>query len=141
MFCGCYSLKHIPDISKWNINIFIGLEIVHLNGERNGKIKLKEVKIINDMSYIFCECNQLISLPDISKWNSNNVTNMSYMFYKCKSLITLPDISKWNINNVTNMSYMFYGCNSLESFPDISNCKINNVADVNNIFCGCYSLK
>ena len=37
-----------------------------------------------------------------------NVTNMSGMFSECKSLSSLPDISKWNTNNVTNMSYMFY---------------------------------
>ena len=30
----------------------------------------------------------------------NNVTNMSWMFSDCSSLISLPDISKWNTNNV-----------------------------------------
>ena len=35
------------------------------------KIRLKEVKLINDMSYMFYECNQLISLSDILKWNIN----------------------------------------------------------------------
>ena len=55
-------------------------------------------------------CSSLSSLPDISKWNTNNVTDMSYMFSNCTSLSSLPDISKWNNNNVTNMSYMFNGC-------------------------------
>ena len=32
---------------------------------------------------------------------------MSDMFLGCKSLSSLPDISKWNINNVTDMSYIF----------------------------------
>ena len=40
------------------------------------------------------------------------------MFYKCNSLISLPDISKWNTTNVNDMSWMFYGCNSLISLPD-----------------------
>ena len=35
---------------------------------------------------------------------------MSNMFYKCESLLFLPDISKWNTNNVTDMSNMFYEC-------------------------------
>ena len=52
----------------------------------------------------------LSSLPDISKWKTNNVTNMSYMLYGCRSLSCLPDISKWNTNNVTNMSDMFDEC-------------------------------
>ena len=49
---------------------------------------------------LFYECSSLKSLPDISKWNTNNVTDMSCLFYKCSSLKSLPDISKWNTNNV-----------------------------------------
>ena len=48
------------------------------------------------MSYMFYGCKSLISLSDISNWNTNNVTNMSFMFFGCKSLISLPDISNWN---------------------------------------------
>ena len=33
----------------------------------------------------------------------NNVTNISEMFSWCSSLSSLPDISKWNTNNVTDM--------------------------------------
>ena len=65
---------------------------------------------VNNMSYMFKGCSSLLSLPDISKWNTNKVTSMSMMFLECTSLSSLPDISKWNINNVEDMSYMFYGC-------------------------------
>ncbi len=51
------------------------------------------------MSNVFSECNSLISIPDISKWNVSKVNNISKMFYGCNSLITLPDISKWNISH------------------------------------------
>ena len=34
----------------------------------------------------------------------NNIIDMSYMFSNCRSLSSLPDISKWNTNNVTDMS-------------------------------------
>ena len=47
---------------------------------------------------MFYYCNSLISLPDISKWNTSNVNNMNRMFSFCNSLISLPDISKWNTN-------------------------------------------
>ena len=36
---------------------------------------------------------------------------MSYLFCNCKSLNNIPDISKWDTKNVTKMSNMFYGCN------------------------------
>ena len=45
---------------------------------------------------------------------------MSFMFSGCKSLLSLPDISKWNTNKVTNMSNMFENCSSLSSLPNIS---------------------
>ena len=54
-----------------------------------------------DMSYMFYYCISLLSLPNISKWNTNNINNMSWMFSDCSSLSSLPDISKWN----TNKSY------------------------------------
>ena len=39
-----------------------------------------------------------------------NYSNLKYLFYKCSSLSSLPDISKWNTNNVTNMNSMFFVC-------------------------------
>ena len=55
------------------------------------------------MERMFYNCESLKSLPDISKWNTSNVTNMEDMFYYCGSLESLPDISKWNTSNVTNI--------------------------------------
>ena len=37
-----------------------------------------------DMSYIFFNCISLLSLPDISKWNANNVNYIRDMFYNCQ---------------------------------------------------------
>ena len=59
------------------------------------------------------KCSSLSSLPDISKWNTINVTYMSGMLFKCSSLSSLPDISKWNINNVIDMSYIFGNCSNI----------------------------
>ena len=43
------------------------------------------------MSCMFNECSKLSSIPDISKWNTNNVNNMKAMFQKCSSLSELPE--------------------------------------------------
>jgi len=59
------------------------------------------------------------SLPDISKWDTGNVTSIFGMFDECISLEYLPDISKWDTKNVTNMKIMFFGCTLLKSLPDI----------------------
>ena len=49
-------------------------------------------------------------LPDISKWNTKNVTDMNSLFCGCKCLLKLPDISKWNTNNVKDFSGIFKYC-------------------------------
>ena len=109
------------------------------------KVKLKEIKTITHMSYMFGDnwsdySDKLSSLPDIDKWDTVNVTNMSYMFYCCYKLTILPDISEWNTKNVKNMSYMFCNCKSLSSLPNISKWDTKNVTNMSNMFNHCQSL-
>ena len=75
---------------------------------------------VTDIGGIFYGCSSLYSLPDKSRWNINKVTNMNNVFYKCLSLSSLPNISKLNTNNVTNLWIIFYNCSYLSSLPDIS---------------------
>ena len=63
MFCGCISLKSLPNISNL------------------------DTSNVTDMNSLFNECILLISLPDISRWNTSNVTDMGTMFNKCNILI------------------------------------------------------
>jgi len=92
------------------------------------------------MKNTFSICPSLISLPDISKWNTSKVKYMSFMFFECSSLLSLPDISKWDTNNVKYMDSMFKECSSLCSLPDISKWNTENVKDMSNMFCQCSSL-
>ena len=110
---------------------------VNNNNHNKLYIKLKGINNVTNMSGMFGGCSLLLSLPDISKWNTSNVAHMSYMFYECSSLSSLPDISKWNTNNVNNMSGMFCGCSSLLSLPDISKWNTNNVTDMIHMFYEC----
>ena len=89
---------------------------------------------------MFSYNQNLLFLPDISKWKTNNVTNMSNMFSYCENIESLPDISKWNTKNVTNISYMFSNCKKIKSLPDISKWNTNNVKEIKGIFSNCSSL-
>ena len=62
--------------------------------EKYNKIIIYQCNYYYDMSYMFYNCRLLSSLPDISKWNTNNINSMKGMFYNCYSLTSLPDISK-----------------------------------------------
>ena len=82
------------------------------------------------MANMFKDCNLLKSLPDISKWNTNNVFNMDGIFEGYDALKSLPNISKWKTGNVTIMKNLFRNCSSLEFLPDLSKWKANSVTDM-----------
>ena len=113
------------------------------------KLRIKFINNIIDMSYMFYNCDSLISLSDNNETDINclflimHIINIHGMFYGCKSLISIPDTSKWNTSKIICMHGMFYGCKSLRSLPDISEWNISNVENVENIFLmffGCESL-
>ena len=111
------------------------------------EIKLKENKTISNMSHMFCrgieEDDRILlwQIPDISKWNTINVTDMSYLFCCCENLESLPDISSWNTSNVKDMSNMISYCRNLESLPDISKWDTSNVTDMSHMFANDWKLK
>ena len=83
---------------------------------------------------MFNKCLLLSSLPNISKWSTDNVIDMSYMFNKCSKLLQLPDVTKWNTNKVSNMRYMFNECSSLTNLSAIPETDYQNVIILNFIF-------
>ena len=95
-------------------------------------LNIHQIKVhnISNITGIFAECSNLISILNISNWFitisksilnqnfqsthidkneyiSNGVFYFRYMFYNCKSLKILPDISKWDTKYVNDMSYFF----------------------------------
>ena len=96
------------------------------------------------MRSLFRGCQKLYDLPDISNWNTKNVTDMSYMLCSC-GVNNLPDISKWNIENVKNLSWMFaqprIGHADTIYFPDISKWNTKNVNDISCMLYGLFNNK
>ena len=92
---------------------------------------------VEDMSYMFGNCNSLSSL-DLSKLNTAKVENMAYMFYYCRSLSSL-NLSNINAANVEDMAYMFYYCRSLSSL-NLSNINTAKVKNMAHMFYYCQSL-
>ncbi len=68
-----------------------------------------------------------------------NYSNFKGMFYNCKSLISLPDISKWNTDQ-KRIGDIFNECISLSYLPDLKNWKFSSVKFESNTFEGCFSL-
>ena len=131
------------------------------------EIKLKIIRDMKDISFMFSDCKSLLSISKLLTWNTDNIISMKGMFAGCSSLVSLPDlsviktnkvrnfrgifagceslvslpnISKWNTDNVTDMQYMFNNCYSLKTLPDISKWNTMNVTDMRFMFCNCRSL-
>ena len=92
---------------------------------------------MTDIGGMFSGCNGLTS-PDVSNFNTYNVTNMSVMFQLCSNLTSL-DVSNFNTENVKYMFGMFLNCSGLKSL-DFSNFDTQNVTDMRYMFAGCGTL-
>ena len=118
--------------NKINFSYFYILEEI---GKNIIKYSFKNKLIKTD--FLFSDCS-LLSNIDLSKFNSQNVTNMCGMFKNCGSLSQL-DLSNFNTQNVTNMAKMYEGCSSLTKL-DLSNFNTQNVTNMAEMFKGCSSL-
>ena len=68
--------------------------------------------------------------PDVSKWNTSNVTDMRWMFGIATS--ANPDVSKWDTSKVTDMYWMF--AETTDANPDVSKWDTSNVTNMNSMF-------
>ena len=93
------------------------IQIFGTNFVNNNKNNCKMIIEGNEMELKDKINNITNNILEIKLKGIKNITNMSYMFYNCSSLNSLPDISKWNTSNVNDMSYMFDGCSKLSKIP------------------------
>ena len=104
MFSFCKELLSNIYLSVDNFNINDINNSFDGNNSNNFSEKADNSNEINDLNYF--------------KENIfTNVTNMNRIFGGCSSLISLPDISKWDTKNVTDMKYMFYIAGRLGTSP------------------------
>jgi surface protein len=84
---------------------------------------------------MFYYCSSLTEL-DLSKFNTDNVTDMFCMFDNCSSLKKL-DLSKFNTDKVEDVSYMFNNCfeKKQTSFLICKASTIKHVTEDNNNSC------
>ena len=142
-FSYCYKYKDIGKyIVKYSFeNYLININYIFSRCENLVKVDLSNFNTsnVNDMSFMFNECNKLKEIKGINNLITNNVINISSMFKGCNSLEDL-DLSTFNTSNVINMSVMFGACNNLK-YLNISNFNTLNVNDMSFMFNECKKLK
>ena len=101
-------------------------------------IKIIFIKKIQNLSYLFRGCQNIISI-DLSSFDTSECTNMKYMFGKCFILKEI-NLSNLNTSNVIDMSYMFNKCKKLENIEFPNSFNIQKVEDMSFMFDQCFSL-
>ena len=101
------------------------------------QIKLKLFRYIEDISYMFENCENLFSIENIYELNTSKIKNLNNLFFGCSSLSFIPDISNWDTSNAINMGDIFSGCSMITSLPDISKWNTSRVKNMSYMFSGC----
>ena len=97
-------------------------------------VEIIEQKPITNMQKMFYECENLLSLSDLSSWDMKNITDTSNMFSFCSRIENISFLNNWNMKNVTNTSGMFTGCTSINSIDSLKNWNMENVYDTSYMF-------
>ena len=107
-------------------------------------LNLLNTSQVTDMSYMFNNCRNLISL-DLSSFDTSNVVNMYGMFRmwnenNCYGSLQSLDLSGFDTSKVTKMGSMFAFNTSLTTL-NVDNFNTKNVTDMYHMFVNCTRLK
>ena len=69
---------------------------------------------MTSLSNTFRGCSNLTTPPDVSAWDTQNVTNMSFLWEGCSSLPSPPNVASWNTAKVQRMDSCFRNMGSFD---------------------------
>ena len=101
------------NISGWNLNkcktlksMFYGCRYL----ERVIGFDSLDISNVEDLSFIFSRCKNLINIGDLSNWDVKD-KNLAYAFQMCSKLKSIGDLSKWDLKNPTWSTFEVCGIN------------------------------
>ena len=138
MFYKCSSLQDL-DVTNFDISSAISVQCMFRDCQSLTTLDLTnfDTSLVEFMDGMFTYCYNLQVIKGIEDFSTKNTSNMDSMFASCNSLSVL-DVSRWDTSNVTNMSYMFSGVPVTEL--DISNFSTSEVTDMSGMFNYCSNL-
>ena len=138
MFNECYKLKVIKGINNFDTS-----NVVYMIGMFQGCRELEYLDLSNfktfkvdNMEYLFNNCNKLKEIKGINNFNTSKVKNMIAMFNECNQLEYL-DLSNFNTSNVDDMGKMFRQCTKLKKIIGINKFNMSKVIKKDEMFLGC----
>jgi len=136
--------EELEELNEFNAKLFINNKPYpfkkYFRPTEKGEyeIKLIFIKTMQNLSYLFRGCENIISI-NLSSFDTSNCTKMKYMFGKCFFLEDI-NLSRLNTSNVTDMSYMFNKCKKLEKIVLPRSFNIQKVEDMSFMFNYCFEL-
>ncbi len=134
---------NLIELNESNVDLFINDVFYKYKKFFNPKIEgLYKIKLIihgyiNDCSFMFCNCSNIINI-DLASFNTKFVTNMKYMFSGCSKLKNL-NLSSFYTKNVIKMMNMFENCSNLVDI-DLSSFDTKKVNNIQYMFANCSNL-
>jgi len=87
---------------------------------------------VTNFANAFRSCNNFLTTPDLSNWDTSNITDMSATFYGCTNFN--GDITGWDTSSVTTMFAMLTGDQNINK--DIGNWNVGNCENFREMFQG-----
>ena len=162
---------HVNELNETNCKLYINNEQKKFSRSfktsNDGEYEIKIIfkKNLNNCSYMFNKCKNIISI-DLSSFdsskvtdmnhmfsdcynvkniiltnlNTENVINMSYMFNKCYELVKICLPKSFNTKNCNNMSFMFNNCQIISEINFSSSFVTNKVINMRSMFGKCFNI-
>lgn len=109
---GCFNfenfdVRHPLTGEMMNVNpIFFDCQSLGIETGSITAIDIPNLSKATGLGSFFQDCRNLVSVPNLDKWDVSTITTMESMFTNAFKFN--QDISNWNVSNVTNMNDMFY---------------------------------
>ncbi len=126
-----------PDVSGWDTSNVTNFSSMFYAASNAQPVTVTNANIWNtgsatQMDSMFRDATN--ANPDVSGWDTSNVTNFSFMFYKASIAqpITLTSGNVWNTSSATLMKSMFRDASNAD--PVVSGWNTSSVTDLNRMF-------
>ncbi len=141
---GMFSFEHnllhadMANFNTSNVTSMSRMFSYNENLSSVGNLDTCDTSHVEDLSYMFAECEGLASLNAVNLVTAS-ATNIRNLFNKCTALTAL-DVSSFDTSGVTDMRSVFSLCSNLADLTGVENWNVSNVTQLTSAFEGCRGL-
>ncbi len=122
MFNDLLNLSNISGVENFDTSSALSLKYLFYRSSITSVMNLQnwDTSKVEDLSWIFKNNLNLLSLDGLENWDTSNVNNLAYAFSYNMALTDMSAVKYWDVSKVTSMVQLFSSCVVLEEI-DLSN--------------------